>query len=75
MHFLTALDKRARKRVLEEYRVATRSAIASTEAALAAPATTAVDRSERLGALGVLAELKARLDWLNMAERELGGER
>lgn len=75
VHFLTALDKRARKRVLEEYRVATRSAIASTEAALAAPATTAVDRSERLGALGVLAELKARLDWLDLAEREISGER
>ena len=75
VHFLTALDKRARKRVLEEYRSATRAAIASAEAALAAPATTAVDRSERLGTLGVLAELNARLQWLDMAERQLSGER
>jgi DNA-binding PadR family transcriptional regulator len=71
VHFLTALDGRARKRVLEAYRAATRAAIAREEAALAVPATTEVDRSERLGALGALAELKARLAWLDTVEHEL----
>lgn len=75
VHFLTALDERVRKRVLEEYRAATRAALAHAEAALAAPAKTVVERSERLGTLGTVAELKARLDWLDLAERELRGQR
>jgi DNA-binding PadR family transcriptional regulator len=73
VHFLTALEPAARKRVLEDYRAATRAAMAGVEASLAATPKDAVDRSERLGSLGALAELKARMDFLDLAERELSG--
>lgn len=71
VHFLGALDRRTRQRVLADYRAATRAAIEELEDYAAGPAETVVERSERLGTLGALAELRARLEWLGIAEREL----
>jgi DNA-binding PadR family transcriptional regulator len=71
VHFLTRLKRSARRQVLEEYRAATRAAIAQVKATLARPASSAVARSERLGSFGALAELEARLDWLDRIEPEL----
>ena len=71
VHFLAALDSGTRRRVLEEYRAATRAAIEQLEPHAAERAATAVELSERLGTLGALAELRARLEWLDIAEREL----
>lgn len=71
VHFLAALDPQARRQVLAGYRAATRAAIDELERHAEQPATTAVERSEWLGTLGALAELRARLDWLHVAEREL----
>ena len=71
VHFLAALNTAERKQVLDEYRAATRAAIEQLEAHAAKAADTAVELSERLGTLGALAELRARLAWLDVAEREL----
>jgi DNA-binding PadR family transcriptional regulator len=71
VHFLKAVDSPARKQAFDGYRAATRAAIAKVEADLAEEPKSAVDLSERLGSLGSLAELKARLEWLDEAEREL----
>jgi DNA-binding PadR family transcriptional regulator len=71
VHFLTALKPADRFRVIEEYRQATRAAIRRAEDALSEVPESTVDRSERLGNLGALAELKARLEWLDLAELEL----
>jgi DNA-binding PadR family transcriptional regulator len=74
VHFLSALDAPARRQAFADYRAATRTAIAGIEKDLERPAAGAVGRSERLGSLGALAELKARLDWLHMAESEFSAE-
>jgi hypothetical protein len=74
VHFLKAVDTLARKRALDDYRAATLLAIAGAEAELKDKPESEVDRSERLGTLGALAELRARLAWLDEAERELSGE-
>jgi DNA-binding PadR family transcriptional regulator len=71
VHFLTALSPQARMKALQDYRVATRAAIERLDASAAVPTTNPVDQSERLGTLGALAELKARLEWLEAVEREL----
>jgi len=71
VHFLAALNGAARKRALEDYRAATRAAIQRLEVFASEPADDSVARSERLGTLGALAELRARLGWLDVAEREL----
>jgi DNA-binding PadR family transcriptional regulator len=71
VHFLTALDPSRRKQVLEDYRATTRAAIGRLEASAQLPAVSEVDRSERLGTLGALAELRARLTWLDEVESEL----
>lgn len=71
VHFLTALDPSSRKRVFGEFRAVTKSAISRLEKLAEEPATSALARSERLGTLGALAELRARLEWLDVAEREL----
>ncbi|MCL6684403.1 PadR family transcriptional regulator [Sphingomonas alba] len=75
VHFLSALDPAARRQAFADYRAATRAAIASVEKKLERPAGDMVARSERLGSLGALAELNARLDWLHLAERELSSEK
>jgi DNA-binding PadR family transcriptional regulator len=71
VHFLSALDAPARREALASYRAATRAAIAAVEKALAVRSADPVQRSERLGSLGALAQLKARLEFLDMAEAEL----
>jgi DNA-binding PadR family transcriptional regulator len=73
VHFLAALEPAERRKVLGEYRRVTCAAVERLQAALARPLEDAVDRSEQLGRLGALAELKARLEFLDMAERELSG--
>ena len=72
VHFLAALDMLTREKVLADYCAATRDSIRKLEAHAAEPVETAVDRSERLGTLGALAELRARLEWLDWVESELG---
>lgn len=74
VHFLTAIHPSARKQAFDDYRSATLAAMARLEAAMARPLETPVDRSEQLGRLGALAELKARLEFLDLAERELSGD-
>ena len=71
VHFLSALGAADRKRALADYRAATSAAIDELEKEAGRPATSRVERSERLGTLGALAELRARLDWLSTVEREL----
>jgi DNA-binding PadR family transcriptional regulator len=71
VHFLNAVPVADRRRAIEDYRAATLAAIAEVARALDLPVKSAVDRSERLGTLGALAELRARLEWLDLAEREL----
>lgn len=71
VHFLAAIDHPTRKKVLADYRSTTRAAIEQLEESAAEPAETAVEQSERVGTLGALAELRARLDWLDVAERVL----
>ena len=73
-HFLKALDPAARQRAFDDYRATTLSAIERLEAELAKPAAGPVEQSERLGTMGALAEIKARLKWLDVAERELSGD-
>jgi DNA-binding PadR family transcriptional regulator len=73
VHFLKVVDAKARKRAFADYRKATVAAIERMELALAKPAVSAVEKSERLGTLGALAEIRARLEWLDVAERELSG--
>lgn len=68
VQFLDAVNVECRKEVLSEYRAATQAAIEKLERDAAGPALTPVDRSERLGTLGALAELKARLEWLDAVE-------
>ena len=72
VHFLNLLDPRTRRRLLAEYRAMTRQAIDKLDAQAARPATGAVEKSERLGTMGALAELRARLEWLAWVEEELG---
>lgn len=74
VHFLAALAPEARAKVLEDYRAVTRAAIDELEADAAQTPRSAAERSEWLGTLGALAELRARLDWLEVAERELSRE-
>ncbi len=71
VHFLAALEDEARTKAFGDYRAATRAAVEKLEASAAKKAKTAVEKSERLGTLGALAELRARLEWLDVAEREL----
>lgn len=71
VHFLAALNPAARTKALKEYRAVTRAAIDELEAYAAQPPTSAAEQSEWLGTLGALAELRARLEWLEVAEREL----
>ena len=71
VHFLAALGAADRKQALTDYRAATCAAIDQLEKHASRPAVGPVERSERLGTLGALAELRARLDWLGVVEREL----
>lgn len=64
VHFLAALAGGERRRVMAEYEAATAAAIAMLENKVENASGNAVDQSERLGTLGSLAELRARLDWL-----------
>lgn len=71
VHFLAALGRAERRRVLADYEAATAAAIASLEAKLDDGAGDRVAQSERLGTLGALAELRARLEWLRSLAPEL----
>lgn len=71
VHFLTALAPDARAKAIEDYRVVTRAAIDELEAYAAQPPASEAEQSEWLGTLGALAELRARLQWLEVAEREI----
>lgn len=73
VHFLGALASLQRKRALDDYREVTCEQIQVLELALDKPARTPVERSERLGTLGALMELKARLAWLEAIEAEVAG--
>lgn len=71
VHFLSALRLDERERALEDYKAVTRSHIETLERDAAVPAETLADRSERLGVLGALRELEARLRWLESIGPEL----
>ncbi len=69
MHFLEALPARQRTKTLKSYQDATRNAVEELEARAKNNAASRVDLSERIGMLGAIAELKARLGWLLEVER------
>jgi DNA-binding PadR family transcriptional regulator len=71
VHFLAALPHDKRKTVLEGYVAATGRAVERLEAELQQLGETAADRAERLGTLGAISELRARLDWLETIGPEL----
>ena len=69
VHFLAALPPRQRQQSLTRFRAVTVAAINELEREAASPAVTRVEKSEMLGTLGSLAELRARLNWLDEVER------
>lgn len=69
-HFLAALEPQTRAKVLALYRAATDESLATLETHAHEPATDAVTRSEHLGTIGALMELRARREWLDLVERE-----
>lgn len=71
VHFLSALEPDERREVLAGYRAASEAALRELEAFADQPATTSVEKSEHLGTLGALMEVRARLSWLDLVEREL----
>lgn len=71
VHFLGALPENDRRKAFEQYRSVTAEKIEELERIAARPARSAVEKSERLGTLGALMELKARLAWFNAIEGEL----
>jgi DNA-binding PadR family transcriptional regulator len=71
VHFLSALPPEKRREVLATYRAASEAALRELDAYAGQPATTAVEKSEHLGTLGAQMELRARLSWLDLVEREL----
>jgi DNA-binding PadR family transcriptional regulator len=70
VHFLAALADGRRDRVLADYRAVTDGALRRLEAEAQRPARTKAEKSERLGALGALMELRARREWLDLVEQE-----
>lgn len=71
VHFLAALGPEKRREVLAGYRAASEAALRELEVFADQPATTPVEKAEHLGTLGALMELRARLSWLQLVEREL----
>jgi DNA-binding PadR family transcriptional regulator len=72
VHFLGALPKASQREMLEAYKDATRAAVEELDQHARAVPTNKVEASEQLGTLGALAELRARLQWLDEVERLLG---
>jgi DNA-binding PadR family transcriptional regulator len=71
VHFLAALGQAERQHVLRNYRSITEAAYERLKAIADQRAKTAVEQSERLGTLGALMEVRARLEWLDLVEPEL----
>jgi DNA-binding PadR family transcriptional regulator len=71
VHFLGALPSPKRKQAFDEYRAVTAAKIAQLERIADRPVRTELERSERLGTLGALMEVRARLAWLNAIEADL----
>lgn len=72
IHFLGALSNGSRRHILKHYQDITRTAIDELEQRLALAMTSEIDLSEKLGVMGALAELRARLNWLIEVEQVLG---
>lgn len=68
VQFLAALDAEARARAIARYRTVTQEAIDTFELKAAAQGEGVAERLDHLGALGALAELRARLTWLETIE-------
>jgi DNA-binding PadR family transcriptional regulator len=71
VQFLAALGRDKRKRALDQYRAVTGARMKLLEELAQRPAESLFDRLDRLGILGALREVRARLDWLDEIEPEL----
>jgi DNA-binding PadR family transcriptional regulator len=71
VHFLAALPQDKQKAVLERYMEATGKALERHEAKLQQLGDTPGEGAERLGTLGAMSELRARLHWLETVGPEL----
>lgn len=63
--FLTCLEPDRRQRFLADSRLHTQAALAELQACADRPALTEAERLERIGDIGAILELRARLQWLN----------
>jgi DNA-binding PadR family transcriptional regulator len=71
LHFLAALGTKERARAFQQYRAATKAKVEELESLVAQRGGTGLERSEWLGNLGALMEVKARLAWLDLVEPEI----
>lgn len=67
VHFLAALPPPQRQRAFDDYRAVTKARVKELESS----AAERLELSERLGTLGALREVSARLKWLDEVEAEL----
>ncbi len=72
VQFLAALGPATRAAVLAAYREATRAVIDRFEERSKERGDSVAEQLDQLGTLGALAELRARLEWLEMIEPKLG---
>ncbi|MDQ3118974.1 MAG: hypothetical protein M3Q89_05320 [Verrucomicrobiota bacterium] len=70
-HFLRLLDASTRRKFLTDARKRTEAAISIAERIFDERVATGASKLEYLPGLGVLYELKARRDWLDLLAREL----
>jgi DNA-binding PadR family transcriptional regulator len=74
VHFLSVLAPDRRIEALRQYQDITRSAITELEGKLAGSAPSDTDRLEKLGTVGALMELRARMEWLAQVEQALASQ-
>ncbi len=71
VQFLAALEPATRAAVLADYRAATRAVIDRFEQRSNERGDSVAEQLDQMGTLGALAELRARLEWLQMIEPRL----
>ena len=70
-HFLRLLDRKARRRFIAEARKSTEAALAIAQRRCDARTAAGASKADCLPGVGVLYELRARKDWLDLVAREL----
>ena len=72
VHFLAALSKDRQRDTLKQYQDITRAVAEELERKADSDAATKFELSEKLGTLGALAEVRARMTWLCEVAQALG---